>query len=78
MVAKEAQKKLTSAHIRKIKETYHKKELDKIHSKIIRNYWADQRHKYNSPEYRNKLAKAKVGIKNPNSLLYKIRQMKKK
>jgi hypothetical protein len=73
----EKERKLTPEHIRKIKQTYHKKEIDKIHSKIMQNYWANKKHKFNTEQYRKKLAKAKLGAKNPNSLLYKIRQVKK-
>jgi len=67
----EQKKKLTPAHIRKIKETYHKKNLDKVHGEVIKKYWANKQHEYNKNRYRKKLAEAKKGDKNPNSSDYK-------
>ena len=64
-------KKLTAAHIRKIKETYKKKGIGKKHSKIMVEHWDDKKHVYNKPVYRKKLAEAKVGPKNPNSKTYR-------
>lgn len=64
-------KKLTSAHIRKIKETYRKKKLGELHAKVMHQHWLNKRHEYNKASYRSKLSKAKEGDKNPNSTTYK-------
>lgn len=67
----EKPKKLTAAHIRKIKDTYRKKNIAKKHAKVMMQHWEDKTHVFNKPVYRKKLAKAKLGEKNPNSLYYK-------
>jgi len=67
-------KKLTSAHIRKIKETYHAKKLDKLHGKVMKKLWENEKHEYHKQRYRQKLAEAKTGDKNPNSIIYKKRK----
>ena len=61
----EPKKKLTASHIRKIKQTYHKKKLDELHGKVMEQYWANKKHEYNKQRYRKKLSEAKKGDKNP-------------
>lgn len=67
----EKSKKLTAAHIRKIKETYRRKKLADLHAKVMHQHWLNKKHEYNTRKYREKLSKAKVGEKNPNSVNYK-------
>ncbi len=66
--------RLTAAHIRKIKETYRRKELAKQHAKIMHQHWLNKKHEYNKQRYRAKLSKAKVGDNNPNSVMYKKKE----